>query len=78
MEKYDLGSISQNFFAVNLLTLLCKLDHFMNVTIIFWSCEKMWLSQKSVNLHQKSFMRLTPGSELSFFYRNNQYRVLVS
>jgi hypothetical protein len=44
----------------NLLTLFCKLDRCINVDIIFLCCEmiELW---KRVNLHQKSFMRLTPA-----------------
>ncbi len=38
---------SHKTFGVNLLTLFCKLDHFINAIIIFQSCEKIKLSKKS-------------------------------
>ncbi len=51
-------NLKKNVFGINLLTLFRKLDHYINVTIIFlWKdvdFKKGW-----VNLTKKSFMRLT-------------------
>ncbi len=53
---------SWNYFRVNLLTLFCKLDNFINISNIYPIAMKWFSLQKEwVNLLQKCFMRLTPG-----------------
>jgi hypothetical protein len=54
-------SISQNFFGINLLTLFCKLEHFIamqqNCLFIKWSS----LIKIGVNWLQKTFTRSAQG-----------------
>ncbi len=49
-------------FGVNLITIFCKLDHFIAMQHILIMFIKWFsLTNVSVNLFPKSFMRLTPG-----------------
>ncbi len=45
---------------INLLTHFCKLHHFINVAIIFLSCEKIHLLKRMSKLTPKSFMISNP------------------
>ena len=60
-----LGSISSNYFRVNLLTLFCKLDHFINIGNIYGIfMERSSLQNRVSKFMPKSFMRSTHGCAL--------------
>ncbi len=44
--RFVMGSLLYNFFGIHLPMIFCKLHHFIIVTIIFLSCEKIQLSKK--------------------------------
>ncbi len=55
------GSISQTFFGVNLLTLLCKLDHFINISNIYGIFMKRYSLQNRVSkFTPKMFYEIDP------------------
>jgi hypothetical protein len=52
---------SIKLFGVNLVITFCKLNHFINVNnICHIELKRLRFENEGVNLHQKSFMRLSP------------------